>query len=231
MKLIDLTNKTFGRLTVISRAENNSLGQARWLCKCSCGKTKEVLGSNLRRGLIVSCGCYKNSQAKERLSTHKQSKTRLYRIYHNMLNRCYYEHNDNYKWYGNKGIKVCAEWKNSFEAFLLWANKHGYTENLTLDRIDSTKDYSPENCRWVTIKRQQNNRKDNVYIVYNGKKQTLSDWSKDLGINRVTLWNRLFHSKWSIDKAFNTKVSKETCSGKNKDSSEPLDKKAISGGR
>lgn len=231
MKVKDLTECSFGRLTVLERAENSKQGQAQWRCRCSCGKEIIALGSNLRRGKTFSCGCYRDEKAKERLSSHKQSNTRLYRIYNNMKNRCYYSKNDNYKWYGARGIGVCKEWKESFQAFYAWAMSSGYADNLTLDRKDRDLDYSPDNCRWITIQRQQNNRCDNVRIEFRNKSLTLSEWSRITGINRVTLWNRIFTSKWSIEKALTTKASKEFCSGANKDSQESLESKSISGGR
>ena len=231
MKVKDLTGCSFGRLTVLERAESSKQGQAQWRCKCSCGKEIITLGSNLRRGKTSSCGCYRDDKARERLSSHKQSNTRLYRIYTDMKNRCYYGKNDNYKWYGARGIGVCKEWKENFQAFYTWAVSNGYTDKLTLDRKNRDLDYSPDNCRWITIQRQQNNRCDNVKIEFRGKSLTLSEWSKITGINRVTLWHRIFTSKWSIEKALTTKAGKEFCSGANKDSQESLESKNVSGGR
>jgi hypothetical protein len=108
---------------------------------------------------------------------------------------------------------------------------NGYTDKLTLDRKNRDLDYSPDNCRWITIQKQQNNRCDNVKIEFRGKSLTLSEWSKITSINRITLWHRIFTSKWSIEKALTTKAGKEFCSGANKDSQESLESKNVSGGR
>ena len=231
MKVIDLQNKRFGRWLVLNKVESTKGGLARWLCICDCGTQKIVIGSNLLRGMTTSCGCYNKEKAKERLQTHGKTNTRIYRIWQDMKHRCNYKNNDNFYWYGNKGIKVCKEWELDFLRFYEWSINNGYEENLTLDRINAEEDYCPDNCRWVNITAQQNNRKDNIRIEYHGKNQTLSEWSKELGINRITLWNRLFTSKWSVEKAFTTKVNKETHNGKNKNSAESLESQKIFGGR
>lgn len=112
-----------------------------------------------------------------------------------------------WKWYGAKGVKVCDEWNKSFNEFYKWAYSHGYREDLTIDRIDSNGDYSPDNCRWVTMKEQQNNRKSNRKVTYNGETKTTSQWAEQYGMSLYVLIWRLNH--WDdLDAVFNKPVDK-----------------------
>lgn len=133
---------------------------------------------------------------------HGLSKTRLHRIWHSMYCRCYYKSTNQYKNYGGKGIKVCEEWKHieGFINFYNWAINNGYTQDLTLDRIDNAKDYCPENCRWSTPKFQSNHKTNNRILEYNGIKHTLSEWCDIYKINIVTLSDRLKRG-WTIEQA------------------------------
>ena len=128
--------------------------------------------------------------------------TRLRRIYHNMKTRCTNPNYDKYQYYGGKGISVCKEWMSSFHTFEEWAKSHGYNDNLTLERKDVNGNYSPENCCWVSIKEQANNRTSNHYIEYNGITKTLTQWCEDLGLVYGTVKQRL-RSGWAVERAFN----------------------------
>ena len=136
---------------------------------------------------------------------HNGRKTRLYVTWYNMRNRCNNIKNKEYFNYGGRGIKVCKEWY-SFTAFRDWAIKNGYKDTLTIDRIDNNGDYCPENCRFITLKMQANNRTDNHYITYKGKTQTLKQWAEELNIPYYRLRSRFNNCKYDIQKAF----SKET---------------------
>lgn len=156
----DLTNKKFNRLTPIKY-----IGKSKWLCKCDCGKEVIVSTQNIKNGHTKSCGCLKIEQNKKNLHPYKHNlvNTRLYRVFAGMKQRCYRKTNYNYKWYGGKGIKICDEWLKDFKNFYNWAINNGYDESLpwyknSIDRIDSNKDYSPENCRWITMKEQRKNQ-------------------------------------------------------------------------
>ena len=111
---------------------------------------------------------------------HGESKTRLYCAWQNMKARCYRKSTREYNNYGGRGITVCDEWIHSYENFKGWSIQNGYSDKLTLDRIDVNKGYSPDNCRWITNKEQQNNKRDNVIYTFNGETLTLAQWSEKL---------------------------------------------------
>ena len=212
MKLIDLTGQRFGRLVVLERAENAKDKHPQWLCKCDCGNTKVVKGSHLRKGDIVSCGCYAREQRLLSTTKHGFARTKLNYRYENMISRCYNPKDKNYINYGARGIGVCDEWRNDSRTFYFWAIEHGYDEDAnymqcTLDRIDVNGDYSPENCRFVDIKTQCNNRTSNHLITYNGETHNLAGWEEKTGIKRGTIARRL-KLGWSLDEVFTTPICK-----------------------
>lgn len=135
-----------------------------------------------------------------------KSETRLYHIWNGMRGRCLHRSYPNYKNYGAKGITICDSWGN-FEKFKEWALNNGYSEALTLDRINNKKGYNPNNCRWVSIKTQENNRANNRNLFYNGLNMTVSEWAEYLGINTQTLFTRLKRG-WSIERTLTTPIRK-----------------------
>lgn len=166
-KATPMIGKRFGRLTVIAEAWRESNGGLLWVCQCDCGQvTKPISGGNLRRNIIKSCGCLRREIAIERggtlNKTHGMYKSRLYHVWQGMIARCTNPKNQRYKNYGGRGITVCEEWLNSFQAFHDWAMANGYKPDAafgecTIDRTDVNGDYCPENCRWITIAEQNRN--------------------------------------------------------------------------
>jgi hypothetical protein len=134
---------------------------------------------------------------------HGYSKEPWYVTYRGMMNRCYRKKAGNYKYYGKQGIGVCGEWHN-IENFKKWVAESNYEEGLTLDRLDPCGDYCPENCRWATRKEQCNNRKNTVFLEYEGKRHTISEWADIKGINRSTLNNRVCRG-WDVEKALGSR--------------------------
>ena len=158
----DLVGKKFDRLTVVEYSHTNKHGKAMWVCLCECGNTIVASGSHLVNGHTSSCGCLKNEISGARFRKHGLKHTRLYRIWMDMRSRCTYESMKCFKDYGGRGIKVCEEWQNSFEAFYNWAIANGYSDDLSIDRIDVNGNYEPSNCRWATMKEQRANQRKKV---------------------------------------------------------------------
>lgn len=129
------------------------------------------------------------------------SHTRLHNIWLCMRERCSKSHSSCYHKYGAKGIRVCEEWDNSFEAFRDWSLENGYTDSLTIDRINSHGDYSPLNCRWVTQKVQQNNRSNNVHLTYKGETHSIVEWEQLTGIKWRILYDRYYRG-WDVNRIF-----------------------------
>lgn len=197
-ELIDLTGKKFGKLTVICRVENNKHGQPQWKCICDCGNETIVVGQKLRKGITKSCGCLVYEQ-KTRL-THGMTGTVLHNRWLNMKSRCLNPHNKRYKRYGGRGITICDEWLD-FQNFYNWSISNGFSEELSLDRIDNNKGYCPDNCRWATQRQQANNTERNVKIEYMGEIKTLAQWCRDLDLNYKLVHQRYHKQNMRFEEA------------------------------
>lgn len=198
--LKELTGQRFGRLVVVARAENDKYGEARWLCRCDCGRKVIVRGASLRCGDTKSCGCLKREKAKLSATTHGKFQTRLYKTWKNMKSRCYNPNTIRFSDYGCRGITVCEEWRHDFQAFYDWAMSHGYRNDLSIDRIDNDGPYSPENCRWTDNETQCNNRRSNHSVTFQGETHTIREWEKMLGFKCGTIWTRI-KAGWPVELA------------------------------
>lgn len=194
----DLTGRRFGYLTVISRDQNPNNKRVKWLCVCNCNKLTTVSACDLKSGHTSSCGCKKFESHNKR---HGMTKTRIHTTWLSMRSRCYDKKCQSYPYYGGRGITVCDEWKDSFESFYSWAISNGYTDELLIDRIDNNKGYSPNNCRWVTMNEQNNNRRNNIFLEYDGAINTLANWCKILNLNYRhyhTIYYKHFREKSNV---------------------------------
>ena len=186
---VDLTAQRFGRLTVLEFVPTDKYGSF-WKCLCDCGNRIIVRGMCLKRGDTLSCGCLRKETTAKTHSVHGLRRTRLYNIWTLMKNRCYNPNACNYNRYGSRGIKICDEWINDFKAFYDWSISHGYSDNLSIDRIDNNGNYEPSNCRWVDNKTQCRNIRRNVLVEYNGKMITLPEAAEITGIDLGALRSR-----------------------------------------
>ena len=150
-----LVGQRFGRLTVMEYT-----GASRYRCLCDCGNEISVLTYSLNAGICKSCGCLRKETAAKRAFKHGDASAPLYQVLRAMHQRCENPKSHDYKWYGALGVTVCDAWKlTDYPVFKEWALANGYHAGLTIDRINPTKGYSPDNCRWITMSEQQKNKR------------------------------------------------------------------------
>lgn len=187
-KLIDLTGKIFGRLTVISRDISKDFTKTKWICKCECGNIVSVFSNSLMNGGTKSCKCLRNELIKIHPLKHGETKNNKisteYISWRSMKSRCLNPNNPHYKNYGGRGIKICERWLgvNGFNNFI---SDMGYKPSLShsLDRFPNNDGhYEPSNCRWSTEEQQNRNRRSNRIIEFDGKKMLLVEWGIELGV-------------------------------------------------
>lgn len=197
----DLTGQKFGRLIVLGFSHYIKAA-AVWDCKCECGNTKKIRMRCLLSGDTKSCGCIGKFT-----TTTGFNNDRIYKCWNHMIDRCTNPKSDRYKNYGARGIKVCDEWANDYHTFREWAIKNGYSEKLSIDRIDVNGNYEPSNCKWSTEKEQMNNMTRNHFYEYNGKKQTIAQWAEEYGMTYRQLEQRL-RTGWDIESALTRPIQR-----------------------
>ena len=220
--ITDMVGKKFGRLTVIERYPVNTKDRkAQWVCKCDCGNIAIASGKSLRTGSKLSCGCLRSETTTKKNYKHgfalKRREARIYKIYQDMIRRCYDPRRKNYDRYGGRGIYVCDEWYDpndfakGFVVFKDWAYTNGYYDQpedtprsvlLSIDRIDNDGPYAPWNCRWVLFKYQSGNRNYNR-LIFNGKEMlTTVRFCKKYNIPKSRFYAMLKQG-WSIHQIIN----------------------------
>lgn len=188
-RYIDISGQRFNRLVAIEPAGRKGSGRKSvllWRCVCDCGNESVVPGSRLRAGEIKSCGC----AWRDSVITHGMTKTKEYRTWNGMIDRCHNTANKRYPYYGGRGIAVCEKWRASFESFYADMGDSPSPKH-SIDRIDVNAGYSPENCRWTDHKTQCRNRRSNVYHSAHGLTMLMPEWAEYLGISEVTIRLRL----------------------------------------
>lgn len=202
MKIDDLTNCVFGKLTVISRAENIGKRVA-WNCICECGNKKVVSATNLKSGNVKSCGCLKKEVITKEKTIHGKRDSKLYNVYYAMRARCYNKNTKSYQVYGERGIKLCDDWlgKDGFLKFYNWAISNGYKDGMTIERIDCNGNYSPENCCWISKAEQSRNLRTNVLIDYSGETHPMAEWAEILNVNYKKLQRGIKYYGFTFEQA------------------------------
>lgn len=207
----NLIGQKFGKLTVLKFIGNDKYNNRIWECICECGNITKVNSCSLRSNNTKSCGCLiKEVSSKIGLNNKKDfimSQTKIYRIWDGICQRCLNPKTIKYKNYGGRGIKICDEWLNDSQVFYDWAINNGYKEGLSIERVDNNGNYEPNNCKWATVKEQNNNTRHNVLIAFEGKVQNIEQWAYEKGINHKTLWARVRKYGWSVEKALTKSVN------------------------
>lgn len=199
---MDLTGEKFGKLIVEAmHPEKTKHGNTRWICRCDCGNPKKlvVAAGNLRHGSVTSCGCIVIAALVARSKKHGMLGTPEYEAWNSIKKRCYNPKHFAYANYGGRGITMCDEWKNDFMVFYRDMGPRP-SSNHSIDREKNELGYSKSNCRWATLEEQNNNRRNNVYITYEDRTQTLAMWCKELGLNRHLVGARI-RKGWLFEEA------------------------------
>jgi len=195
MRLIDRIGHRYERLLVVARAPNASETDtnARWNCKCDCGRMVVAYGQDLAKGKVKSCGCLNA----ERIFKHGKSRTLTYGVWKQIFQRCENPKSEAYKNYGARGIKVDPVWRD-FTIFV--ADMGECPEGMTIERIDNNGPYCKSNCKWATMKVQQNNSRRNRRLTAFGREQTLSQWAEEFNVPRDRIKARLRYG-WTLEMA------------------------------
>lgn len=195
-KLIDIVDRTFGRLRVISLAYRKNT-KVYWKCSCACGNTVFVQSASLHQQRTRSCGCLHL----DTITKHGNSVIKEHKIWLAMKSRCLNVNDQAYADYGGRGITVCERWAESFDNFFIDMGR--CYDNHSIDRIKNNDGYRPDNCKWSTRVEQCNNRRSNIMIDHNGAIKTLTEWCRELNIPYARTWQRINVQNWTVERALN----------------------------
>lgn len=209
----DLSGLKVGYLTVIEKTDMRYSSQIMWRCSCICGRSDFLAASNkLSKSRIKSCGCMTNQILRTSRTKHGHSigkdghGTSTFKTWRSMRERCNNPAHKSYHEYGGRGIAVCNEWQDSFQAFLDDMGER--PDEKTLGRIDNSAGYYKANCRWESYKQQARNRRNNAQIGQEGNKKTIAEWSEISGIKYATIWKRINEHGWSHERAVTEPVKR-----------------------
>lgn len=200
LRVVDLNNQIFGRLTVIEYSPEKS----KWLCLCKCGKYKWILPATLKKGNAQSCGCLQKERAAQAQFKHGMHDSKIYNTWTHVKDRCLNPNNKYYSYYGGRGITICERWLDfdNFHADL--GDPTEDKERISLDRIDNNGNYEPGNCRWVNQKVQNNNKRNSKFFTYEGETHTLPEWAEKVNMSYGQLRQRIYQRGWDFEKAITT---------------------------
>ena len=209
MSMYNLIGQRFGKLLVVELTGIHDHKERHWRCVCDCGNEYIAKSSGLVHGQTVQCRQCSYKQISQTNNRGLSEPKRLHGIYVNMMTRCYNSNYELFHRYGGRGIAVCDDWrKGGFAAFRAWALSNGYSDDLTIERIDNDKGYSPDNCRWATRTEQANNRHTNRLLSLNGETDTMANWSRRLNIPYHAIQTRIDRCGWSEEEALSTPYRK-----------------------
>ena len=186
----NLVGRKFGRLRAVAFNHMDKKGNSYWLCECKCGNSSIVRRGHLLSGDATSCGCKLIDFNKKNHTAHGMTNESIYKSWYSMKHRCNNPNAANYSGYGGRGITVCDEW-NDFDNFYEWSISHGYRPGLSIDRINNNDGYYPENCRWATSSEQANNKRDTIFVTYNGQTHSIAEWARLFNVVYSTLSRRI----------------------------------------
>ena len=198
MAFKNLIGKTFGRLHVLSYLGLTHRRNSLWRCRCVCGNFRNIISPSLISGNSTSCGCRRDEVATKLFTKHGMCGSKEYSTWEGMLARCYNINHVAYPNYGGRGICVCEEWQNNFAQFLQDMGKKPSSTH-SLDRVDNNGNYCKTNCRWASSRQQSNNKRNTIFVMYKGRRQSLVDWAEELCIPFKTVSRR--HSQFGPNSA------------------------------
>jgi hypothetical protein len=181
---VDISGNRFEKLIVLEDGFKKGY-EIYCYVKCDCGNKFYVRKACLKNKNTRSCGCIHREQLIDRNASHLMSNSKIYIVYHGIIGRCYNKSNTGYKNYGEAGIRMCDEWVKSFDVFYEWAINNGYSDGMSIERINVNGNYCPENCTWIPKYEQALNKRNSVFITINGIKKNICIWMKEFGIKSV----------------------------------------------